>query len=259
MLYFWVYITFFSWPLTIPYVLNTFLPSSYLPERLRHTSTCARLPDPILTITVMAAMCTAVYFNTIIHPFTLADNRHYVFYVFRILLRKPWIRFAAIPIYFLCAWLTIITLSGPKPTPISRPPPQTKLKSQKKHQQSHQHPVPSAKEDEEPTGPKLSFVLIWLASTSLSLITAPLVEPRYYIIPWIMWRIHVPSTPVSTAKELPRRGRKRSIWDGLPHRDYRLYLETAWYLLINVGTGYMFLYRGFAWDQEPGVVQRFMW
>ena len=259
MLYFWVYITFFSWPLILPYLLNTFLPSSCLPKPLRNTSTRAHLPNTNFTITVIAAMFPAVYFNTIIHPFTLADNRHYVFYVFRILLRKPWIRFLAIPVYFLCACSSIITLSGPMPTPTSRPPPPQTKPNSRRHHPPH-GPVTPVKEDEETTGPKLSFLLIWLASTSLSLITAPLVEPRYYIIPWIIWRLHVPPTPVSTTKEVPRRrGRKRGIWDDLPHRDYRLYLETVWYLLINVGAGYMFLYKGFAWDQEPGVVQRFMW
>ena len=30
-----------------------------------------------------------VHFNTIIHPFTLADNRHYMFYVFRYTIRRP--------------------------------------------------------------------------------------------------------------------------------------------------------------------------
>jgi alpha-1,2-glucosyltransferase len=45
-------------------------------------------------------------------------------------------------------------------------------------------------------------------------------------------------------------------WEG---HDYRLWLETAWFLLINFVTGYVFLYRGFEWPQEPGLVQRFMW
>ena len=38
-----------------------------------------------------------------------------------------------------------------------------------------------------------------------------------------------------------------------------LWLETAWFMLVNVATGYVFLYRDFSWPQEPGKVQRFLW
>ena len=41
--------------------------------------------------------------------------------------------------------------------------------------------------------------------------------------------------------------------------DHRLWLETIWFLAVNLATGYIFLYWGFAWPQEPGKVQRFMW
>ena len=41
--------------------------------------------------------------------------------------------------------------------------------------------------------------------------------------------------------------------------DDRLWLETVWFLTINLVTGYIFLYWGFEWPQEPGKVQRFMW
>jgi len=41
--------------------------------------------------------------------------------------------------------------------------------------------------------------------------------------------------------------------------NFPLVLETVWYIAINAVTGYLFLYRGFEWPQEPGKVQRFMW
>lgn len=41
--------------------------------------------------------------------------------------------------------------------------------------------------------------------------------------------------------------------------DYRLIFETAWFILINSVTAYVFLYKGFEWPQEPGRIQRFMW
>jgi hypothetical protein len=55
-------------------------------------------------------MLLATHFNTIIHPFTLADNLHYVFYVFRILLLHPAFKYAAIPVYITFAWLVINAL-----------------------------------------------------------------------------------------------------------------------------------------------------
>jgi hypothetical protein len=58
----------------------------------------------------MELMLLAVHFNTIIHPFTLADNRHFVFYVFRILLRHPVFKYAVAPVYITCAWLVISVL-----------------------------------------------------------------------------------------------------------------------------------------------------
>ena len=109
-------------------------------------------------------------------------------------------------------------------------------------------------------GNRVSFVLVWLVATALSLITAPLVEPRYFILPWVFWRLHVSySTPLSPSKRIG----KGSIAgnDQLSHEfgDHRLVYETMWFILINAFVGYMFLYKGFEWPQEPGYVQRFMW
>ena len=42
-------------------------------------------------------------------------------------------------------------------------------------------------------------------------------------------------------------------------RDYGLLMETAWYLLVNLVVGHVFLNRGFEWPQEKGQVMRFMW
>jgi alpha-1,2-glucosyltransferase len=221
MLYIWPYITFFSFPLLYPYTLNAILPQNLIPAPLRIGSTRPLLPRLTTTIPIVAIMLTIVHYNTLVHPFTLADNRHYTFYVFRLLLRHPAIKYLVVPIYFICAWAAIAALGG---YPNSHPPPQDR--------KSHSKARPSP-------GNRVSFFLIWLLTTSLSVITAPLVEPRYFIIPWLVWRMHIP----------------------LPSKPYAytLYLETAWFLLINWATGYIFLNWGFEWVQEPGAVQRFMW
>ncbi len=183
----------------------------------------------------VAAGIVAVHFNTIIHPYTLADNRHYVFYVFRILRRQQAIKYLAVPVYFICAWLCIQVLS----------PPDVENKSSKQKSDA----TPTVSQLPRPSC-KISFIVIWLATTALSVITAPLVEPRYFIIPWVIWRLHVPYTSASTST---------SRVNGKTSYDIRLILETAWYGVINVAVGYMFLYKGFDWPSEPGKVQRFLW
>lgn len=45
-------------------------------------------------------------------------------------------------------------------------------------------------------------------------------------------------------------------WEG---HDPRLWVETGWFVVVNLGTAFVFLYKGFEWKQEPGNVQRFMW
>lgn len=101
-----------------------------------------------------------------------------------------------------------------------------------------------------------SFVLVWVVTSALQLITAPLVEPRYFILPWIFWRLHLPVQTSQDEDSQIRDRRLASLWERV---DPKLALETAWLLAINAATGYIFLEWGFAWPQEPGKVQRFMW
>jgi alpha-1,2-glucosyltransferase len=156
-----------------------------------------------------------------------------------------------------------LTLCGPPKTT------ESKLTFEKRAEElSRPNPTRNAARPKH-EGPKLSFVLILLVTTALSLITAPLVEPRYFITPWVIWRLNVPpldSGPDSvlgvspgTPTKRPDLGVAEKIWPGLKAHDYRLWLETAWFLFINVVTGYVFLYQGFEWKQEPGKIQRFMW
>lgn len=241
MLYYWPYTVFFSFPLILPPLLGPVV--RRLP-RSRFRTLCddnlvghSSVPTPSL-LTAMGfilAGLAAVHFNTIVHPFTRADNRHYVFYVFRILLRHPAIKYAAVPLYYLSAWSVISSLGlGAKK--------QANTESGRKAQN-----VASRPETRQPC--QASFIIVWLATTALSVISAPLVEPRYFILPWTIWRLHV----LQISASLPGRSNgKRSY-------DMRLFLETAWHLVVNAVTGYVFLFHGFSWTSEPGKVQRFMY
>lgn len=241
MLYVWPYIIFFSWPVVLPQTIHILFAD------VRPLS--AKLPRPMVAVPMMAMMALAVHLNTIVHPFTLADNRHYVFYVFRILLRNALLKYAAVVVYFICGWAAIAALSnGATPT---------ETRSDKATDGISKAASPEKQVNSRPT--RISFLLVYLSSTALSVITAPLVEPRYFILPWLIWRLHVEppppsrsSSPITPARRLlgPILRADKSTW---------LYLETFWFLLVNLGACWLFLYRGFEWVQDPGKVQRFMW
>jgi alpha-1,2-glucosyltransferase len=238
MLYIWPYIALFSAPIFLGPLIQCLAP--LLPLHIRNTIG-VRSPDhfvypqPLEAIFFITVGLAAVHYNTIIHPYTLADNRHYVFYVFRLLLRHPILKYLAVPIYYICAWLSTRSLAYPavdpaKLTTAIHPKLDPRLPGNRR----------------SPT--QISFVIVWLVTTALSVVTAPLVEPRYFIIPWIIWRLHVPHAPTP----FTFRGRTYSP-------DLRVVFETVWVLGINAAVGYLFLHRTFTWPSEPGNVQRFLW
>lgn len=239
MLYIWPYIAFFSAPILLGPVLCCIAP--LLPTQMRAKLGFDRktdgsvYPAPLQAVLFISAGLLAVHFNTIVHPYTLADNRHYVFYVFRLLLRHPALKYLAVPIYYICFWLSIQSLAYPAVDP----------KQMKQTAHSESNPAGTSNQ-KSPV--QISFVFIWLATTALSVITAPLVEPRYFIIPWIIWRLHVPHAPST----FTIRGRTYSL-------NIRVVLETVWLLVINQALQYLFLHRTFTWPNEPGKVQRFLW
>jgi alpha-1,2-glucosyltransferase len=241
MLYIWPYIAFFSAPLVLmPFVqvVTKILPN-HIQKIYKNNFPLLRtsmFPDFLISSLFVIGSLLAVHYNTIIHPYTLADNRHYVFYVFRILRQHPAIRYLAVPVYYASAWLALQCLASVP---------------------NGEHALGKNRDNARPTSGmigcspcKISFITIWLIATALSVMTAPLVEPRYFIIPWILWRLHVPSMPASLSSK------GRSVPNGY---DARLGLETLWLLAVNSAVTYMFIYRGFTWPNEPGKVQRFLW
>jgi alpha-1,2-glucosyltransferase len=301
MLYIWPYFMFFSWPILIFPVINLVLPSSVILAFFDYGFTKKQkgLPKIWTAMVILPIMLAVVHFNTIIHPFTLADNRHYIFYVFRILRSHPAIKYAAVPAYFLCGWAVISAFGFstaklvPQFVPITNPnqfaaaqkgqlkeAAPKKEKSERKSKSKKANQVTAAPSAPEPFSPEVlarlqehlaqrqkqqqgvpraSFVLVWLAATALSLVTAPLVEPRYFIIPWVMWRLHLPPQPVPLAYRQQRPRDEREALHADLATNFSLFMETYWFLAINAATGYIFLYKGFEWPQEPGKIQRFMW
>ncbi|RDW90791.1 dolichyl-P-Glc:Glc(2)Man(9)GlcNAc(2)-PP-dolichol alpha-1,2- glucosyltransferase [Aspergillus mulundensis] len=297
MLYIWPYFLFFSWPLLLAPMANIILPKFMLPKFLNQGLSASRrkLPKLLTVFIVLPMMLAVVHYNTIVHPFTLADNRHYVFYVFRILLGShPYTRYAATIVYFLGAWMiisamgfspvtaapglaSVVKAQPTAPSSSAENPTEKAEKKPERKQKGSKKPTPAASSAPAPIDPKVladlqehirrrqrlehetsrvSFVLVWLAATALSLITAPLVEPRYLIIPWVMWRLHLPASPTPVVY---RRASDEKDLEARLAINFPLFLETAWFLLVNVVTGALFLRGGFEWPQEPGKIQRFLW
>ncbi|KAL6923609.1 hypothetical protein ACHAP8_001349 [Fusarium lateritium] len=248
-----------------------------------------------------------VRYNTIIHPFTLADNRHYMFYVFRYTIRRAsWIRYALVIPYTVARWMTwgtmagcsqwFMTMHGPACSTYSRggrrsfflshpafmnrgtSPHQTDAASPTKSKDldtSQQQELSQALEKDpllasiEPA--TTSTGLVFLLATTLSLMTAPLVEPRYFIIPWVVWRLLVPAWKLhdhdseGVAATLKGHPKTKPLFLFFQRYDLRLILETFWFIAINAVTGYIFFTKPYVWKAEDGTVldggrlQRFMW
>ena len=70
----------------------------------------------------------------------------------------------------------------------------------------------------------------------LVLVPTPLIEFRYYILPFLFYRLHI---------RLPG--------------AFPLLGEVALYALINVATLWLFISKPFVWNDHPNELQRFMW
>ncbi|KAE8227334.1 hypothetical protein CF319_g184 [Tilletia indica] len=163
----------------------------------------------ILTIALLGAALVAVHRFTIEHPFLLADNRHYAFYIWRRVVKvHPYAKYALTPAYVVCGRITWDALA----------PTRTFI-----------------------------WMLGFCAALVLTLVPSPLLEPRYFLVPFVIWRVHV----------VPAGGRARSQ-EGSSRSGVWMAAEAVWYGAINAVTVAVFLYRPFKWASETGW-QRFMW
>lgn len=260
---------------------------------------------PLYIVATVVLSVLVVRFNTIVHPFTLADNRHYMFYVFRYSIRRSQtVRFALILPYTLSRWAVWGTLAGftngadedtvldcskrRQSAPFVNHPLRLVTSHVEIDQTDASHQAVAEKGDkfaaESKESPQTSdplassaesistsTAIVWLLATTLSLITAPLVEPRYFIIPWVMWRLFVPAWRLHenhglvTASRSLSGGRLDGLFEMARRYDLRLVLETVWLIIINLATMYVFLTKPYQWKAEDGTLldegrwQRFMW
>jgi len=146
----------------------------------------------LVTALIFTGMGVTVNWFTIHHPFLLFDNRHYTFYVWRrIYMFHPTVPYLLTPVYLACTWAWFLR-AGRDAT--------------------------------------LLQTLILPVLTVFTLLPTPLLEPRYFLIPYILLRSQI--ADMSTVA---------------------LVLEGAWYTAINLATMGVFLYL-----PREGV-GRFMW
>ena len=159
------------------------------------------IKKPLYIIGLLLAaviMLLIIYKFTYIHEYLLADNRHYPFYIWRKVYARHWlVKYAIVPLYMFAAFCIHKQLS---------------LK---------QH--------------RLWLVMFY---TCVAIVTVPqkLLEFRYFIIPYILYRLHIPLASYT-----------------------RLVLECVLYIAVNAATFYLFLEKPFHWAHSPKEVQRFMW
>lgn len=138
-LYFALFLALFS----VPLMLTSPWPRQYL-RRL------ASLPGMLFCVAEGSLLGLVIEQFTVVHPFVLADNRHYIFYLWRRILHPPHhhrYQYAIVPVYQAAlAWVRY-TLAA-----------------------------------------RIEHIVFW-ASVVLVLVPSPLLEPRYYAMPYLVWRI----------------------------------------------------------------------
>ncbi|BHF77331.1 glucosyltransferase [Sparganum proliferum] len=186
-------------------------------------SFCSRRGLPLLLfllLSLTALSVASVHCCTVAHKYILADNRHYTFYVWqRLFKRYAAFRYVLTPVYALAGLYVAATFFPTMETAVAV--------------MTEAAPCRLL---------ALLRLAIFLVCTAACLIPSPLIECRYFIVPFVVWRLMTASHAAAPPAAL---------------------LTAASEVLLNVAvnfvTVYVFLYRPFFWDSQPTVMQRFMW
>lgn len=146
-------------------------------------------------IVALTACFLSVHSYSIAHAYLLADNRHYTFYLWRKVIQSHQSTKYLLVPLYVYSWFSIFRV-------LARP--------------------------------KI-WVLAFFLATAAVLVPAPLIEFRYYTIPFYFLMLHSHTVDVQS-----------------------LVLIGLGYVVTNVFTMFMFLFRPFNWSHEPGK-QRFIW
>lgn len=169
----------------------------FTPSNARAFCTFAAKNRLAVAATVLL-MALALYKFTYAHPYLLADNRHYTFYLWRRILSREspsFLKYMYIPVYAFSAFSGLTVLQG-KDT---------------------------------------LWKCLFVACTAVSIVPQQLLELRYFLIPFVVWRLNIVASST-----------------------YQLVVEFVLNITINCFVLYLFLYKPFKWTGSHAM-QRFMW
>jgi len=165
---------------------------------IRRVLNLIRTHFALVICVVLPILCTIVHNFTYEHPFLLADNRHYTFYIWsKIFKRHVLIRYLLTTVYMLAIYLFYQNLTS--------------------------------------NGKTIGWLLAYSICLFASIVPQKLIEFRYFIIPYYIYRFNIKS---SNFKEI--------------------IFELLFNCVINCATFYIFLNKTFYWPNETSP-QRFMW
>lgn len=171
-------------------------------------------------VALTAAAGALARWSTIVHPYLLADNRHYGFYVWgRLLGPRPWLRVALAPVYAACALLAA-----------------TRLATSVEASLGVAHGGGSAPAPPPPARTALAWLWVagWAACSAATVVPSSLVEPRYFMLPLTLALVHTRFASAGCAWAL-----------------------VAAHAAVHAATAWMFLARPF--KGADGAEARFMW
>lgn len=152
--------------------------------------------NPVKTTAFMMIAVILISRFMYVHVYNLSDNRHYNFYFLsKLVRRKVYMKYLLIPVYYY-SFVTFWTLL--------------------QHRDAF-------------------WKLSYLICTAATLVPQRMLEFRYFIVPYLLFRLNMP----------------------VPSRS-ALAAEVAFYLLVNLFTVYMYISRPFPWSNTQSL-QRFIW
>ncbi|KAI7688744.1 Putative Dol-P-Glc:Glc(2)Man(9)GlcNAc(2)-PP-Dol alpha-1, 2-glucosyltransferase, partial [Sarcoptes scabiei] len=191
------YLTFsfiFAWPLILNYS-----------NLIKVFNQIISRPTLIIVCTIFLVICLCPVFKYE-HPYLLADNRHYVFYLWRkFWFRKDyaWFRYLPLPFYLL----TLISIWN-----LAHFPSINEFK----------RPLKFLRFDAENFKKILFFI-----SLIITIVPQSLIEFRYFLTPFVIWRLNV-----RLAAEVN-------------HKNSLQVIELVWFLILNLLTFFIFHFKTF--------------
>ncbi|KAL6077425.1 glucosyltransferase [Balamuthia mandrillaris] len=217
--YFAAFCSAFLLPEVISYLWRKWTLEGFKSRSCTNTSCNANLLRFALFIVLLLAAFYIVHNFTKVHPYLLADNRHYPFYVWKnFFKRHVALRYLYVPIYLLGIYFISSLLSQ--------------------------------------SGRSVLWQFMFWGCTCMVLIPAHLLEFRYFITPFLILQLNLnPSSPPSSSFTKPTTRQKANTNATCFYliNLSELFIHTS----INLLTIYVFVFVPYVWGD--GSIARWMW